>query len=140
MPDDTIDPVENYLLLEADGGAVTLPGGVEFWNQLMSGQPSNEGIQRLMKAEHGRLLSVIERDQDWANWEMHPAGDEILMVLKGEMTLVFEEAGGERTVKLSVGRIAVVPKGVWHTARLGGPVTLLALTDGLGTQHRPVET
>ena len=137
MPDGTIDPMENYLLLEANGDAVELPGGAEFWQQLMSGKPEDEGIQRLMTSEHGRLLSVIERDADWVNWEMHPAGDEILMVLKGEMTLVFEEGSGERLVKLTAGRLAVVPKGVWHTARLNGPMTLLALTDGIGTEHRP---
>jgi mannose-6-phosphate isomerase-like protein (cupin superfamily) len=134
---DTIDPMKNYLLLEADGNAVPLPGGDEFWRQLMSGKPEDQGIQRLMESEHGRLLSVIERDADWVNWEMHPAGDEILMVLKGEMTLVFEEGTEERLEKLTAGRLAVVPKGVWHTARLDGPVTLLALTDGMGTEHRP---
>ena len=138
MPDGTIDPMENYLLLEANGSAIELPGGPEFWQQLiMSGKPEDEGIKRLMTSEHGRLLSVIERDADWVNWEMHPGGDEILMVLKGEMMLVFEEGNGERLLKLTAGKLAVVPKGVWHTARLNGPTTLLALTDGIGTEHRP---
>ena len=37
MADDTIDLLKNYLLLEPDGAAVLLPGGGDFWSQLMSG-------------------------------------------------------------------------------------------------------
>ena len=39
--------------------------------------------------------------------------------------------------ELTAGQLAIVPKGVWHTARMSGPCLLLALADGLGTQHRP---
>jgi mannose-6-phosphate isomerase-like protein (cupin superfamily) len=133
---ETLDPVKNYLLLETDGTAVPLPGGETFWTQLMSGCPTDAGVQRLMNATHGRLLSALPMDKDWTNWEMHPAGDEILFLVSGEMTLVLEEDGEERCVELTAGKLAIVPRGVWHTARISGPCILLALTDGLGTQHR----
>jgi mannose-6-phosphate isomerase-like protein (cupin superfamily) len=134
---ETLDPVKTYLLLETDGTAVRLPGGEPFWTQLMSGQPTDVGIQRLMNATHGRLLSMIPMDTTWTNWEMHPAGDEILFLVSGELTLVLEEGGEERCVELTAGKLAIVPRGVWHTARISEPCRLLALTDGLGTQHRP---
>ncbi len=134
---ETIDPVHNYLLLEADGTAVPLPGGETFWKQLMSGRPTDAGIQRLMHATHGRLLTVFPMNQTWTNWEMHPAGDEILFLVSGALTLVLEEDGEERPVELEAGRLLVVPRGVWHTARIDEPCVMLALTDGLGTQHRP---
>jgi mannose-6-phosphate isomerase-like protein (cupin superfamily) len=134
---DTLDPVQTYLLLETDGTAVTLPGGEAFWTQLISGQPTDAGIQRLMNATHGRLLSMIPMDTTWTNWEMHPAGDEILFLVSGKLSLVLEESGEERIVELTAGKLAIVPRGVWHTARISEPCTLLALTDGHDTQHRP---
>lgn len=133
-----LNPVENYILLETDGTATPLPGGEPFWKQLMSGEPTDAGIQRLMNAEHGRLLSAFQMDADWTVWEMHPAGDEILFLISGAFTLIVEEDGEARPVELTAGKIAIVPKGIWHTARVSQPCQLLALTDGLGTQHRPV--
>jgi len=125
------------LLLEPGGDAVQLPGGGEFWGQLMSGNVTDPGIRQLMGSEKGRLLSMLSMNADWQNWEMHPAGDEILFMLEGNATFVLELASGLREVVLSAGRLLVMPKGTWHTARVGEPSRLLAITAGQGTQHRP---
>jgi hypothetical protein len=61
MADDAIDPVNNYLLLEPDGAALPLPGGRDFWSQLMSGNATDAGIRRLLGSEKGRLLSAMGR-------------------------------------------------------------------------------
>ena len=137
MGDDTIDLSKNYLLLEPDGASVLLPGGGEFWGQLMSGNPTDPGIRQLAGSEKGRLLSLILMGKDWTNWEMHPAGDEILFMLEGKATFVLEFPGGMKEVALSAGRLLVIPKGVWHTAKVSEPARLLGITAGLGTQHRP---
>ena len=137
MADDTIDLLKNYLLLEPDGTAVRLPGGADFWSQLMSGDATDSGIRQLMGSEKGRLLSALSMGADWTNWEMHPAGDELLFMLDGKATFVLDLSDGLREVALSAGRLLVIPKGVWHTAKVSEPVRLLALTAGLGTQHRP---
>ena len=92
MADDTIDLSKNYLLLEPDGTAVPLPGGGDFWRQLMSGDPADSGIRRLMGSENGRLLSASSMGADWTNWEIHPAGDEI----EGKATFVLDLSGGLR--------------------------------------------
>lgn len=138
MADDTIDLMKNYLLLEPDGTAVPLPGGGEFWRQLMSGHATDAGIRRLMGSEQGRLLSALSMGANWTTWEMHPAGDEILFMVEGNATFVLDLPEGLREVELGMGRLLVVPKGVWHTARLSAPARLLAITAGAGTQHRPV--
>ena len=88
MADGTIDPLKNYLLLEPDGAAVLLPGGGDFWSQLMSGDATDPGIRQLMRSDHGRLLSVLPLSADWTNWEMHPAGDEVLFMLEGNATFL----------------------------------------------------
>ncbi|HTV79859.1 MAG TPA: cupin domain-containing protein [Steroidobacteraceae bacterium] len=140
MRDEIIDLAQNYLLLDTDGTAVLLPGGGEFWSQLMSGSPTDAGIRRLASSEKGRLLTLLSASADWKNWEMHPAGDEILFMLEGEATFHLELSDGLSEVILSAGRVLVVPKGVWHTAKMDRPIRLLAITAGFGTQHRPVKT
>jgi mannose-6-phosphate isomerase-like protein (cupin superfamily) len=137
MADDTIDLLNNYLLLDTDGAAVLLPGGGEFWRQLMSGNATDPGIRRLMASANGRLLSALPMRADWTNWEMHPAGDELLFMLEGKATFILELPEGMKEVALSAGRLLVIPKGVWHTAKVSEPSRLLAITAGLGTQHRP---
>lgn len=132
----TIDLAQNYLLLEPDGAALRLPGGGEFWTQVMSGNATDSGIRQLLASEKGRLLCVLSMAADWTNWEMHPAGDEILFMLEGKATFVLDLPTGCSEVALSAGGTLVMPKGVWHTAKVSGPVRLLAITAGSGTQHR----
>jgi mannose-6-phosphate isomerase-like protein (cupin superfamily) len=136
MADDTIDLFKNYLLMEPNGAAVLLPGGGDFWSQLMSGNATDPGIRQLMDSEKGRLLSALSMGADWKNWEMHPAGDEILFMLEGTATFVLDLSSGLKEIVLSAGRLLVIPKGVWHTAKVSEPARLLAITAGLGTQHR----
>jgi mannose-6-phosphate isomerase-like protein (cupin superfamily) len=137
MAEDTIDLLRNYLLLEPDGTAIRLPGGGDFWSQLMSGNASDAGIRRLMGSEHGRLLTELTMNADWTNWEMHPAGDELLFMIEGSATFLLDLPAGKTPVALNAGRLLVIPKGVWHTAKISGPARLLAITMGHGTQHRP---
>ena len=137
MTNDTIDLLKNYLLLESDGAAIPLPGGGEFWGQLMSGNATDPGIRRLIASAHGRLLSALTMNADWTNWEMHPAGDEVLFMLEGNATFLLELPKGVQEIFLEAGRLLVVPRGIWHTAKLSGPARLLAITPGQGTQHRP---
>jgi mannose-6-phosphate isomerase-like protein (cupin superfamily) len=137
MADDTVDLEKNYLLLEPDGAAILLPGGGDFWSQLMSGNATDSGIRLLMDSEKGRLLSASSMGADWTNWEMHPAGDELLFMLEGQATFILDLAEGFREVALKAGRLLVIPKGVWHTAKVSEPARLLSITAGSGTQHRP---
>ncbi len=138
MADDTVDLWKNYLLLESDGTATVLPGGGDFWGQLLSGKTTDPGILRLMGSEKGRLLAGLSMGADWTNWEMHPAGDEILFMLEGKATFVLELPDGLKEITLEAGRLLAIPQGVWHTARVIQPARLIAITAGQRTQHRPL--
>ena len=86
----------------------------------------------------GRLVTVHTFAQDWTSWEMHPAGDEVVLCLSGEMTLHQEFADGRcAAVTIGAGEYAINPPGVWHTADISGAASALFITAGLGTQHRP---
>lgn len=86
----------------------------------------------------GRLVSLFRFDGDWPGWEMHPAGDEVVVCLSGTMELIQElEDGTHVHTRLSPGEYAVNPPGTWHTADIEGEATGLFITAGEGTQHRP---
>lgn len=86
----------------------------------------------------GRLVSLHSFDTSWTSWEMHPSGEEVVLVTDGRMTLhqVFPD-GRRETISLQAGDYAINPRGVWHTADVTGNATALFITPGLGTEHRP---
>lgn len=86
----------------------------------------------------GRLVSYFRFTEDWASWEMHPAGDEVVLCLNGAMTIHQDHADGRtETVLLGPGDYAINPAGTWHTADIAGEATALFITAGEGTQHKP---
>ena len=86
----------------------------------------------------GRLLvSSFTFDADWSSWEAHPAGDEIVCLLSGDVLMVLDRDGVEEVVHLhDPGAFVIVPKGTWHTARTSTPTKLLFVTPGEGTQNK----
>jgi mannose-6-phosphate isomerase-like protein (cupin superfamily) len=86
----------------------------------------------------GRLVSLYRFEEPWTSWEMHPAGDEVVVCIEGTLTLHQQFADAtERSVTLGPGDYAINPPGAWHTADCEGRVTALFITAGEGTQHRP---
>lgn len=85
----------------------------------------------------GRLVSLYRFEESWDSWEMHPLGDEVVLCIEGEMTLVQEKDGVTSTVTLGAGDYAINAPGTWHTADVTAPVVALFITAGIGTEHRP---
>ena len=74
---------------------------------------------------------------DWPTWEIHPVGDEIVVLLSGAATFVLRGDDGEARVQLAVpGAYVVVPRNTWHTARVCGTTRMLFITPGEGTENR----
>lgn len=108
-----------------------IPVTETFWQELAGGA--------YPQLEQGRLMSAFTFAEPWPVWERHPAGEEVVMLLSGRAELLLEEAGGARSLVLdTAGAFVLVPRGVWHTARTTVATTLLFLTPGAGTEHRPV--
>lgn len=108
-----------------------------FWSELMSGVLRSDDA-RLVAHGDGWLLSAYDMTTSMAAWERHPAGDEILCALSGELQAVIEEAGGERVIVFGAGTCCLVPRGAWHRLVVWTPGRLLAVTYGKGTEHRPL--
>lgn len=83
------------------------------------------------------LVAAHAFGNDWPTWEVHPNGDEIVVLLDGTVTLVMRKSDGDETVTLTEpGSYVVIPKNTWHTARVGAPSRMLFITPGEGTDNR----
>lgn len=115
-------------------GATALPqpafAGME-WYEAYAERAAADGAE-------GRLVSLYVFAESWDSWEMHPAGDEVVICTAGSLMLLQEYPDGRtETVTLGPGDYAINPPGVWHTADVAGEATALFITAGEGTQHRP---
>ena len=99
-----------------------------------------EELDRRFDQFKGRLLvSSFSFESDWETWEIHPAGDEIVCLLSGDVLMVLDRNGTEETFHLrDPGSFVIVPKGTWHTARTSVATQMLFVTPGEGTQNKPL--
>ena len=123
------DPLATFVHLPDGPAASLLEVTPDFWQKL----------ETRADLHGGRLITAYRFEQDWTSWERHPAGDEIVLQLSGAMDFVVEDGGRERTVSLRGRAALVVPRGVWHTARVLAPSEAIFVTRGEGTEHRPLE-
>lgn len=85
----------------------------------------------------GRLVMLGDLTESWDGWERHPAGQEVVVVLRGRADLIQEIDGEHRRIELTAGQAVINPPGVWHTADVHEPGQALYITPGAGTEHRP---
>lgn len=105
-------------------------GGAE-WYQDYARRAAEDGIE-------GRLVTLHDFTGDWGSWEVHPEGDELVVCLSGDMTLIQELADGTLHAEtLRAGQYLINPAGVWHTADISDTASALFITAGEGTLNRP---
>lgn len=102
----------------------------------------NNGYDRYMaahctEAEPGRLVGMHESKEDWPVWEIHPAGDEIVIVTKGRAEFLQEINGEVKRTVVGPNEAIINPAGVPHTAYVIEPFTAVYITPCPGTDHRP---
>ncbi|MFO6419994.1 cupin domain-containing protein [Hylemonella sp. W303a] len=125
------DILTTYLHFRDGGSADALAVTDAFWADVSAG--------RLPQLDQGRLMSAFTFSEPWATWERHPAGEELVLLLSGSCELVLDLPEGEQVTPLqTTGAYVLVPRSVWHTARTSTSTTLLFLTPGAGTEHRPI--
>ena len=95
------------------------------------------GARHAEDGTEGRLVSCFRFTEDWAGWEMHPNGDEVVVCIDGEIALIQETDGEQVRTTLGPGEYAINPPGVWHTADVADHAMGFFVTAGVGTQGRP---
>jgi len=127
-PNPAFDVTATYVHLPDGGAAMTVDCTPEFWRELASGERRYDG--RLMTAHHV--------SGDMTHWEMHPAGEELLVSAGATFEAIFQRKDGEETVALAPGMACIVPRGTWHRIRVIDPGVLVFITQGEGTEHKPL--
>ena len=122
------DVTATYVHLPDGGAATPVECTPEFWRELASGERSYDG----------RMVTANHVSGDMAHWEMHPAGEELLVSVGATVKAVFQREDGEETVALPPGAACIVPRGVWHRIRVVEPGVLIFITHGEGTEHKPL--
>jgi mannose-6-phosphate isomerase-like protein (cupin superfamily) len=124
MPDAPapFDPTRIYAHV-VDGRAELVEGGAAFWQHVDA------------RFERGQLVCAFDIERD-TGWEVHPAGDELLVMLTGAVDVELELPDGVRTVALRAPHAFYVPRGIWHRALVREPGRMLFVTPGEGTRHR----
>ncbi len=125
----TIEPFsldETYVHLSDGAPATPIPVGDDFWARI--GQRTD--------LHDGRLLMVSHQNGEGTHWEMHPAGDEILFLISGAMSVVLEQGRTKRRFALKPGEAFIVPRGFWHTVTIQRAGKLLSITRAAGTEVR----
>jgi len=120
---------DTYVALDDSGGARPLPVTPDFWDALASGR----------LGAFSRMVSSYSFDCDWTSWEKHPAGEEFVCLLEGDVDLVLQQNGGETIVTLNQpGSYVLVPVNTWHTARVRKPSKMIFITPGEGTENKAI--
>jgi mannose-6-phosphate isomerase-like protein (cupin superfamily) len=122
-----------YVHLPDETRASLVPVSDTFWDELGSGD------RPLL--ERGRLVTQFDFSSDWPNWERHPFGDELVVLLSGSAELLLDlPSGTSRTRLKAPGEFVLVPRDTWHTAHTREACSMLFITHGPGTEHREVSS
>jgi hypothetical protein len=81
------DLESSYVLLSNGPDARRVEVTADFWRT----------IDANAELRGGRLVTAFRFSEDWTPWEMHPAGEELVVPGSGALDLVLEDASGGRT-------------------------------------------
>lgn len=82
----------------------------------------------------GRTIASI-RDTDVCvsrfsmhpKWEIHPHGQEVLVGISGELTVVVLHSDCSNTITIEAGDVVVIPENTWHSPVPNGEVSVLSI-------------
>uniref|UniRef100_A0A0G4I220 Cupin 2 conserved barrel domain-containing protein n=1 Tax=Chromera velia CCMP2878 TaxID=1169474 RepID=A0A0G4I220_9ALVE len=120
--------------------AVVVEEGPAIWTELMSASsPASQICKRLTQEDGFLVIEMTVTPDSGKQFELHPNGDELLMLIEGSADIVLEFESGTKVCSLRrVGDVCRIPRGTWHTQRLPEGVEkarIVGMTAGRGTQH-----
>ena len=76
------------------------------------GQDASEASAEVVPYRDGAVYASYYSGS--SEWERHPNGDEVVMVLEGTTTVIVLRNGKEERHALAENELVVIPMGVWH--------------------------
>ena len=87
-------------------------------------------------AKIGEATICVSRFSQHPKWEIHPNGEEVLVGISGELSLVILDAASPKTIVLKPGDVAIIPQNTWHSPIPHGEVSVLNMGDYAGHVFR----
>ncbi|WP_051980665.1 hypothetical protein [Burkholderia sp. 9120] len=88
----------------------------------------------------GRMLAMFHvsspRDVHYPTWEMHPDGDELLILASGSLSVEVRDGKTICSARLPSQAAFVVPAAQWHRLIVHEPSVLIAITPRRNTVHQ----
>ena len=120
----------DFVVMSPDKNATIEPGDAGLYQRLDENYASFAGHD---------LIACHEFQEDWPSWEIHPRGDELVVLLAGEARFVLQIGDVLAEIQLAEsGSYVIVPKNAWHTAKIDKSAKMLFITPGEGTQNRDI--
>jgi mannose-6-phosphate isomerase-like protein (cupin superfamily) len=128
MPGSRLKLAEEFAVLKPDLQVATIQVTPAIYEEMDS---------RFDQFKNHVLIAEHAFSESWPTWERHPAGDEIVVLLSGQVEMVMRRNGSDECIPLNdPGSYVVIPAGVWHTARISVATRMLFVTPGEGTENR----
>ena len=87
----------------------------------------------------GMTIGFVDMERDPPHGgEMHPDGDELLLVVSGRLQVIMDSEP-ESPCELGPGEACIVPKGEWHRTKLIERTQILYISPGPNSEHRPMK-
>lgn len=100
----------NFVRLTKNSLAEPLQVNKDFYKNLQSGN--------LGDFSEERLVSFYTFKNDWETWEIHPNGEEMVILLSGEVEFILKLEENNKIVHLNKpNTFLIVPKGIWHSIK-----------------------
>ena len=84
-------------------------------------------------ARIGEVNVCVSRFSEHPKWEIHPHGEEVLVGIAGELSLIILDAAHPKTIVLKPGEVVVIPQNTWHSPMPNGEVSVLNMGHYAGT-------
>jgi hypothetical protein len=126
----TFRPDTTHVWANADGSAEPVEVTPTFWQELMRGErPIGQW-----------LLAVATLTESLPNWDLHPRGACIVVLLSGSIDVEWHTANSDiQAIPVAPLEACLIPRRIWHRVVVHEPSMCLSLTAGEGTRLRPVK-
>lgn len=112
------------------------PGPISLWPNVASFWQSKDRPE----LTSGQVLSVFTYSETWDYQERHPDGEELAIVLAGNVDFLVDGGHDETPIHIGSGSGWVVPAGIWHRVQPRELSKILFVTPvPKRTEHRHAE-
>jgi len=123
----TLADIEERLMEMAEGPAMIA-------HDVKAALEDLPGMTMRFLASMNRHTIGVTRSSADSHWERHPAADELLHILEGEVEVVTLTDDGPVHSIAGAGSVFICPKGLWHRLLPRKPAAILFATPGEGTE------